>query len=228
MYDGSASVIDGQPIIIAAGLTPNTTSVFCHPRATPTNLSDPLLVDWAWDEEPLYCGNETNGLTPFDAPSSAWKTALGQWMYVDGQGNVYVSDDGLGPGHWRGALPAGGRQFPGGAVSDFFELPRVCDGCDDVEASVADWKMYNGSDLACADVAGENQKYPKDTTDAAGIALCQASCAGLLDFGGRETQTATANLWAGNRKPQTFDLDRKPAESERGVWSWSRNGGLAF
>ena len=86
VYDGSATVVDGTPIIIAAGLTPNTTSVFCHPRATPTNLSDPFLVDWAWDKAPLYCGNESNGLTPFDAPSSAWKTHLGQWMYVDGKG----------------------------------------------------------------------------------------------------------------------------------------------
>jgi hypothetical protein len=81
VYDGSASVIDGQPMIIVAGLTPNTTSVFCHARATPTDLSDPDLEDWAWDEAPLYCGNQTNDLTPFDAPTQAWKTQLGQWQY---------------------------------------------------------------------------------------------------------------------------------------------------
>ena len=151
---------------VAANQTPNTTSVFCHARATPTNLSDPYLTDWKWDAEPLYCGNATNDLTPFDAPSGAWETDLKQWQYVDGKGNVFVSDDGV---TWRGALPAGGKQFPGGAVSDFFELPRVCDGCDLSEAAVAAqtkaaaeaaWPVYNNTDLACGDLAGEDFKLP--------------------------------------------------------------------
>lgn len=64
-------MIDGVPTLIAAGLTPNMTSVFCHVRAYPTNLSDPYLEDWAWDAAPLYCGNKSNHLTPFDAPTSA-------------------------------------------------------------------------------------------------------------------------------------------------------------
>jgi hypothetical protein len=72
------------PIIIAAGLTPNTTSVFCHARAVPADLSDSRLEDWAWDTAPIYCGNATNDLTPFDAPSGAWETGLKQWQYVDG------------------------------------------------------------------------------------------------------------------------------------------------
>lgn len=39
-------------------------------------------------------GSNTNGLTPFDAPTSAWLTPLNQWQYQDGKGNVFVSDDG--------------------------------------------------------------------------------------------------------------------------------------
>ena len=124
VYDGSTTVIDGIPTIIAAGLTPNSTSVFCHGRATPANLSDPWLVDWVWDEEPLYCGSSQNKLRPFDAPTSAWKTTLDQWMYQDGAGGVYVSDDGK---EWRGAVGT----FDHGMVTDFFPLPPVCAGCGD-------------------------------------------------------------------------------------------------
>jgi len=106
-------------------------------------------------------------------------------MYVDGKGNVFVSDDGGGPGHWRGAKPAGGKHFPGGAVSDFFPIPRVCDGCGSAEPPAAAaaaalpvlWKKYNSSDLACGDLPGSDRKFPKNTSDAAGIALCQALCA---------------------------------------------------
>jgi hypothetical protein len=130
VYDGSATLLNGIPTIIAAGLTPNTTSVFCHAKAIPANLSDPNLEDWVWDKEPMYCGNSTNNLHPFDAPSSAWKTALGQWQYTDGRGGVYVSDDGQ---TFRG----GKGKFPGGTVVDFFPLPRVCDGCGSEGAASA-------------------------------------------------------------------------------------------
>ena len=34
----------------------------------------------------------------------AWPTPLGQWMYQDGAGAVYVSDDGK---KWRAAVSAG-------------------------------------------------------------------------------------------------------------------------
>eukprot|EP00930_Biecheleria_cincta_P043724 TRINITY_DN30002_c0_g1_i1.p1 TRINITY_DN30002_c0_g1~~TRINITY_DN30002_c0_g1_i1.p1 ORF type:complete len:610 (+),score=56.67 TRINITY_DN30002_c0_g1_i1:174-2003(+) len=127
VYDGSATITPDGPVVIAAGLTPNTTSVFCHARATPANLSDPELEDWVWASDPL-CGTNDNGLTPFDAPTSAWKTSLGQWLYEDGRGNVFVSDDFK---KWRGAKgkPPSNGKFPGGTVCDFFPLPRSCDGC---------------------------------------------------------------------------------------------------
>ena len=194
VYDGSASVIGGMPMIIAAGLTPNTTSVFCHARATPTDLTDPDLINWRWDAEPLYCGNRTNDLTPFDAPTSAWKTSLGQWQYQDGHGNVFVSDDGIA---WRGAQPAGGHQYPGGTVCDFFPLPRVCDGCggggepaSQLTAGAAmmalsppsPFQRYNDTDLACGDL--KDYRLPKGTSDVAGIANCSATCAAESQCGG--------------------------------------------
>ena len=123
VYDGSVTIFDNIPTMIVAGLTPNSTSVFCHIRATPANLSDPYLEDWVLDNDgPLYCGTKTVSVRPFDAPTSAWRSSLDQYFYTDGRGGVYVSDDTT---HWRGALD----MLPGGMVVDFFELPRVCDGC---------------------------------------------------------------------------------------------------
>jgi len=122
VYDGSVTIVGGVPTMIVAGLTPNSTSKFCHMRATPANLSDPFLEDWRFDAEPLYCGTPNGTVRPFDAPTTAWRSSLGQLFYTDGSGNAYVSDDGE---HWRGALD----RLPAGMVVDFFELPRVCDGC---------------------------------------------------------------------------------------------------
>ena len=77
------------------------------------------------------------------------------------QRNVYVFK--------RETFPAGGGQYPKGTVVDFFEVPRVCDGCGDTQpvtpaaaegdtvTAAADWQRYNNTDLACA--GGENGTF---------------------------------------------------------------------
>eukprot|EP01047_Picozoa_sp_COSAG01_P024187 COSAG01_NODE_1487_length_10136_cov_8.813390_6_plen_770_part_00 len=141
VWDFSATIVDNVPSIIAAGVVapgakknesdPN--SPWCHVLAVPSNLSDPTLRDWVYpkDLNPTMCGTKLNHLKPGDSPSNTWRTASGEYRYVDAYGMVYTTFDFRSWNQAKNASPAPvGSSFPVGCCQDMFELPACCVGCD--------------------------------------------------------------------------------------------------
>jgi beta-fructofuranosidase len=140
VWDFSATVVDGVPTIIAAGVVSpglkknesDPESTWCHALAQPLNLSDPKLADWHYPPErnPVLCGTRANKLHPGDSPSNTWRTSGGEYRYVDAHGFVYTS---LNFKDWNQAKNASaapvGSSFPMGCCQDMFELPAICTGC---------------------------------------------------------------------------------------------------
>ena len=140
VWDFSATIVDGVPTIIAAGVVSpgkkknqsDPDSTWCHALAQPLNLSDPKLVDWHYpaNRNPVLCGTEENGLHPGDSPSNTWRTASGEYRYVDAHGIVYTSRDFIAWDQAKNASdPPLGSSFEIGCCQDMFELPAVCEGC---------------------------------------------------------------------------------------------------
>ena len=140
VWDFSATIVDGVPTIMAAGvvapeimLKRSLTSNFCHVLAVPSDTNDPALEEWTYpaDRDPALCGTKANGLRPGDSPSNTWRTSTGEYRYVDSYGFVYTSMDFV---RWRGAANASaspvGSSFPTGCCQDLYALPPPCNGCD--------------------------------------------------------------------------------------------------
>jgi beta-fructofuranosidase len=176
----------------------------------PTDLSDPYLKDWKFaDNSPLYCGDLDHKYKPGDSPSNAWQTSFGEWRYYDAYGEVYFSND------FKSWDVADGK-FPGGICQDFYELPRVCDGCSaDVSSSIDTLQPTHarlGSttwQLMAYDEGSPGEAGTVQGTSYASVALfSELDVEDLTDFG---------TLYC----PKSF-LD--PIKQRRLMYGWNRGG----
>jgi len=130
IFTGSATIVDGVPTLVYPGL--------CTQRAFPGCLGydfavavpadhagDPLLTNWS---KPNY-NPILNGTG--DDPTTAWRTEAGEWRMTRKDGKVFSSRDFV---HWAQSACVGDHCGPQGAFfndsecSDFFPLPRFCEG----------------------------------------------------------------------------------------------------
>jgi beta-fructofuranosidase len=121
----SATIVDDVPVMVYPGIAqPNDTlgdcgsMCFTHAIALPADTSDPWLVDWVKpDYNPIRMGTQRD-------PSTAWRTAAGEWRYTNVKKEIFSSWDFK---HWEmvGILD----EFGGGECPDVFEIPPLCEGC---------------------------------------------------------------------------------------------------
>lgn len=124
IYTGSATIVDGVPVLVYPGLCvardwPNCQTGTLLAVAVPANhAGDPLLTNWT---KPSY--NPIVNNTQRD-PSSAWRTAAGEWRMTTFEGKVYGSTDFE---TWTVA-DGGQRLWNQAECPDFFALPPMCEG----------------------------------------------------------------------------------------------------
>ena len=131
IFTGSTTIVDGVPTMVYPGLCTERAFPGClgmdFAVAVPANRSgDPLLTNWT---KPSY-NPIVNGSG--DDPTTAWRTAAGEWRMSRKDGKIFYSDDFV---SWKQAACVDvARCLPGGAFfnvsecSDFFPMPRFCDG----------------------------------------------------------------------------------------------------
>eukprot|EP00943_MAST-04B_sp_MAST-4B-sp1_P007940 g7940.t1 len=119
IFTGSATVVNGKVVQIYPGICrkkdwDNCVTGTNFNIAYPKNASDPLYTEW---EKPSF--NPIVNNTQRD-PSTAWKSAYGEWRLTSYDTNSYGSTDFI---HWYkiGKQPG----FPAGECPSFFKLPRV-------------------------------------------------------------------------------------------------------
>lgn len=122
IYTGSATIVNNVPTLVYPGLCNSKTWSNCATGtlfaiAVPSNLSDPFLTNWS---KPLYNPIVENVQRD---PSTAWRTAQGEYRFTNYEGKIYSSMDFV---HWNEAN--GGPLFPTAECPDFFPLPPLCTG----------------------------------------------------------------------------------------------------
>ena len=140
IFTGSATVVDGKPFIVYPGLcTRGGEFAGCitgtnYAQAVPANASDPLYTNWTKDRAPgvdIAVNPIVNGTS--DDPSTAWRTAHGEWRLIGNAKAAGQVKDGVAPifaaaeftGTWR---LVGDTTFPAGECPSFFPLPPLYPG----------------------------------------------------------------------------------------------------
>jgi len=119
VFTGSATLVDGVPVLIYPGICDPTVWAPCAGHninlaaAIPANLTDPLLVSWV-KRAPIVNSSQRD-------PTTAWRTAGGEWRFTNYDGDVFASAD---FSAWRVA----GHLFPAGECPDVYPLPPLCAG----------------------------------------------------------------------------------------------------
>jgi sucrose-6-phosphate hydrolase SacC (GH32 family) len=126
IYTGSASIVDGKVVQIYPGLCdtkqkdcPGGTNLCIAKPADPT---DPLQTNWTKEYKDTGAVNPIVNATGRD-PSTAWKTAAGEYRLTTYDTMIYASMD-FNTWYKIGKQP----NFPGGECPSFFKLPPVTPG----------------------------------------------------------------------------------------------------
>jgi sucrose-6-phosphate hydrolase SacC (GH32 family) len=144
IFTGSATVVDGKPFIVYPGLCQKggdfagCTTGTNYAQAVPADASDPLYTNWTKDRAmpgmpaiDIAANPIVNGTS--DDPSTAWRTAHGEWRLIGNAKAAGQVKDGVAPifaaaeftGEWK---LVGDTPFPSGECPSFFPLPRLYPG----------------------------------------------------------------------------------------------------
>ena len=120
LFTGSATIVDGNPVLMYPGMTQTYPGGDNLAIATPANRSDPLLKEWVKPSSgPMV--NHTHA-----DPTSAWRTEWGEWRLHDKSGQVYATQD---PRFVSGFVRVPNYTIPNtGECSSLFPLPRCTPG----------------------------------------------------------------------------------------------------
>ena len=201
------------------GKGPSGARCFTHALALPSNDSDPWLVDWAKpaDLNPIVADQIGEGSRD---PSTAWRTAAGEWRYVDAKADVYST------WNWKtftrvGSLPS----LSHGDCPDFYPLPRASRDCSGSEVH-AEAKLRPTHVAANVEYTlGVYAEGAQNTTgnftpiETPAKPWQRAPSQGRLDSSGPTLYYAA----------KSFSDDKAPGGGERRiVWAWVRIGGAAL
>ena len=124
IFTGSATVVNGDPIIVYPGICTKSSWPACGSTSTvnavalPANRSDPLLTNWT---KPSYNPVIENAIKDV---STSWKTPDGNFSFTNAAGQVWASRDFMSFYlKFNESVPGWGGDCP-----DFFPLPRACTG----------------------------------------------------------------------------------------------------
>ena len=145
VYTGSATIVDGHPVIIYPGLfapppphasssgrgvgSNHDTRQKAYAMAVPSDPSDPLLSNWS------KTGRKMNTTNPIlsrvgDDPSTAWETPSKEWVFIGNSGcSLSKGQQGGAPLYgtmdWRRFYFKGCTTLPGGDCPTLFPLPSL-------------------------------------------------------------------------------------------------------
>merc|ERR1719221_1677861 len=140
IFTGSATIVDGKPFLVYPGLCKQggdfkgciTGSNYA--QAVPADSSDPFYTNWTKDKAPginIATNPIVNGTS--DDPSTAWRTAHGEWRLIGNAKANGQKKDGVAPifgasdftGEWK---LIGDTSFPAGECPSLFPLPPLYPG----------------------------------------------------------------------------------------------------
>ena len=140
IWTGSTTIVDGKPVIVYPGMCDGAEYAGCqgtkftYAQAVPADAHDPFYTNWTKDRRPgvaLAANPIANGTS--DDPSTAWRTAHGEWRLIGNAKATGQVRDGVAPifaaasfdGAWR---LVGDTSLPSGECPSLFPLPPLFPG----------------------------------------------------------------------------------------------------
>lgn len=167
VFSGSATFVEGKLIILYPGLcvtknettcpnTPANATGITINSATPVNTSDPFLTSWRKNSWPLLNSTSSD-------PSTAWRTASGEWRFTLEDTSVYASKD---FSTWKPASGVSG--FWPSDCPDFFSLAEIVNGSSATRTLPREGPTHAHKGGACVPSVGLGDFYQLGTyTDGA-------------------------------------------------------------